>query len=594
VSDILNFAIGLEASAFIGGAEKGKSAVDKLSASLADGKAKLASYQAQLSRANDLGDVAGHAKYSQLVDQGKKSVFDLTQQLEQVPVSAGGASSALGALPPPLLAIAAGATVAIGGAVALGSALAGLVEHALEVTGVNERLAATFDALGDTRGGKNTLEFLNDLSTELPQSRAQLAEWTKQLQATGVTDLGELRAQIKATAGAQAILGDAGAHAYTKLQEKVHLAVEAHTPLKIATKGLTTLYHAGLNIEDVAQRMGVGTNELASSLKAGTVDAQKFGNALTESLLAKGKRPLEAMGNELGVLKQKGKETIDHLFDGIETGPLVGAIKGVIMLGDQSQPSGQAMKAGLGGALNSVIKLIGSAITEATVFFLDVEIFALDAYIAMKPLISAFEKVSSLSGKVASFVAPAFAGPGDTNSGLREAPGALERAGSFGNVGTAIGVGNALTGGIGGSLAALPVLVYDTISSIGGGAARDAAHASGVELGKATIEGIREGTDTHSPSPLVIGIGRSIGLSLGMGMEASPEPARASRTISGYALGGLAGGGHGGAANGNGGGTVIHVGNISITAPEGVTDAATLGAMGLTIALERMQLAAGR
>jgi hypothetical protein len=593
VSDILSFGIGLEASAFIGGAEKGKSAIDKLSSSLEDAKGKLSSYQAQLSRANDIGDVAGHAKYSQLVDQSKRSVFDLTQQLESVPSSAGGASSALGALPPPLMAIAAGAAAAVGVVVKLGEGLGELVGRALEVTGVNERLAATFDALGDTRGGKNTLELVNDLATELPQSRAQLAEWTKQLQATGVTDLGELRSQIKATASAQAIMGDSGAAAYEKLREKISIATESHTPLKIATKGLTALYKAGLNIEDVAGRMGVSTNELATSLKAGTVDAAKFGDALTQSLTAKGKRPLEAMSNELGTLHTKAKETIDHLFDGIDGGPLVSAIKGVILLGDQSQPSGQAMKAGLGGALNAVISLIGKAITEATVFFLDVEIFALDAYIAMKPLIRGFEKVAELSGKVAGFVAPALEGPKNPNSAFGEAPSAGERAAGFANVGTALGVGNALTGGVGGALAALPVLAFDTISSIGGGAARDAAHASGVELGKATIEGIREGTDTHSPSPLVIGIGKSIGLSLGMGMEAAPEPARAARTVSANVVGGLAGGGHGG-AHGAGGGTVIHVGNISITAPEGVTDAAQLSAMGLTTLLERFTLVAGR
>lgn len=585
MTDILNFAIGLESSSLVGGAEKGKSALDKLSSSLEKSKGELSGYQAQLKKANDLGDISGHAKYSALVDQSKRSVFDLTQQLEQVPAGASGASSALAAVPPPLLAIAAGAAVAVGGFVALGSVAVSLVERAIEVTGANERMAASFDALGDTRGGKNTLELLGQLKWELPQTKSQLADWTKQLQATGVTDISELRTQLTATASAQAIMGDAGAAAYEKLREKVSVAVEAHTPLKIATKGLTALYKAGLNIEDIAGRMGVSTNELATSLKGGTVDAAKFGDAMTKSLLEKGKRPLEVMNNEMGTLKTKAKSTVDGLFADIETGPLLGAIKGVIMLGDQSQPSGQAMKAGLGGALSVVIGLMGKALTEATVFFLDVEIFALDAYIAMKPLIGAFEKVAELGGKAKDFLAPK--GP---EKGPLEKTSALERAS---NVGSATAIGTAFGGPMLGAAVGAIDLGVQIAKSLGEDAAIAVARESGVELGKATIAGIREGTDTHSPSPLVIGIGRSIGLSLGMGMEASPEPARASRTISGHALGGLA---RGGAANNNGGGggVVFHIGRIDITAPEGVTDAATLGAMGLSVAFERYQLASGR
>src|SRR6185436_19373319 len=195
-----------------------KSALDELSSSLDDAKGKLSSYEAQLRRANDIGDIAGHQKYSALVDQSKRSVFDLTQQLESLPASAGNASGALGALPPPLLAIAAGAATAVGGLVAVGSVIAGLIEKAFEVTGANEKLAASFDALGDTRGGKNTLDLVKQLTKELPQSKAQIVEWTKGLQAAGVTDISELRAQIKATASAQAIMGDSGAKAYEKLR----------------------------------------------------------------------------------------------------------------------------------------------------------------------------------------------------------------------------------------------------------------------------------------------------------------------------------------------------------------------------------------
>ena len=167
------------------------------------------------------------------------------------------------------------------------SAIESLVEQAMEATEVNKRLSATFEALGAQgpgSGGK-TLAFLNDLSSKLPQSRAQLAEWAKAYEAMGVTDLGELRGQIKATASAQAIMGDEGASAYQHIAERIRVAVEEHKGLKLADKQLKTLYQSGLNVTEVAAAMGLSTAQaLAAQLKAGTVDAAKFGAVLQKRL----------------------------------------------------------------------------------------------------------------------------------------------------------------------------------------------------------------------------------------------------------------------------------------------------------------------
>jgi hypothetical protein len=511
-----------------------------------------------------------------------------------------GAASMLDAVVPGLGTVAS-AAIRAGGAV--GGFFVGLtqtaVETALEVTEVNEKLVATFDALGaqGPTSGKATLEMLNQLSgpSGLPQARAQLADWTRQLEATGVTDLGELRTQIRATASAQAIMGDSGAAAYEKIREKVAIAVESHTPLKIATKGLTGLYKAGLNITDIADRMGVSTNKLAADLKAGTVDAQAFGNAMTESLLEKGRKPLDAMGNEMGTIKRKAGEIFGHLFDDIETGPLVQAVKGLIYLGDQSEPSGRALKMGLTGAVNSVISALGKAVVEGELFFLRTEALALEAYIAVKPLIHAFETVAGYAGKVGDFLS----GPAKPEFSLEQPSRAEQVGGAVGSTATAATVGGLVGSAFGVSAVGeaggtLLVGTYELLKNMADDTARGIARESGVTLGKETIAGIKEGTETHSPSKAAIRIGMSLGEGMGMGMTSSPEPQRAARTVSSRALGGLASGaGAAGGIFGGGGIRIDHL-ELHITAPSGVTDATAVTAMSLAVALERYQLASGR
>ncbi len=261
----LKFSIGLQNDVTPAAAAAGTS-IRKLATELTDAKGKLAGFQAQLTRAKSLGDIAGYQKYTDLVNTTKRSVFDLTQTID----AAGGAPKKLGAgflrvvepaevmrhafaatsagitefassivagdlkgavsgiadtfaglattldLVYPGLGQVASAAIKVGGAFA--AATVGVIEFgvktALAVGEVNERLFQTFQAFGKgpDAGGK-TLDFLNKLSTQLPQSRDQLAEWTQKFQAMGVTDLGQLRQQIKATAAAQANLPKSGAEA---------------------------------------------------------------------------------------------------------------------------------------------------------------------------------------------------------------------------------------------------------------------------------------------------------------------------------------------------------------------------------------------
>jgi len=498
------------------------------------------------------------------------------------------AAGSLGTVGVALGAVAAAAVGAAAAIAGLASASESLIVKAYEVVNVNQLMTARFQAMGDGAegGGKKTLAMLDGLASVLPQSREQLAEWTQQIQKMGVTDLSKIRTELMATASAQALLGEGGAAAYEKISRKVNDAIEGQHALKITSKELTRTIGTALTA-DVAARLGMSLGDLETKLKAGTVDAGKFGDALSKALTEKGKGPLDAMSNSLSALKTKASEAFSHLFDDVDTKPLTDAFRNLIAVIDQGQPSGQAMKAGVTGALNAIIRVVGHAITEAEVFFLRLEVGALEAYIALKPIISAVSKIGSVMSSLAGAVGGAAGAAGGKAAGaLGVEPAAAQDVGSR--------IGQQTLFGLAGPVAQMSNLVGQMVADFANAKALEVAHSSGMQLGQATLDGMKEGVQAHSPSVEAMRIGMNISEGLGAGMMASPAHEQAARTISSDALGALGSGGAkalGSPAPANTNNTTIAV---HITAPEGVTDAHELSVVGLSAALERFQIGSGR
>jgi|SRR5580658_5441503 hypothetical protein len=379
-------------------AQKASASISEVRHKLDEAKVALSTYQAQQRRAAAIGDVEGYRRYSDAIKHARGEVYLLTDALGPLKKETGGVGESLKT-------IAEGVGLERLGEIALETGrrivegvvdgLKEVVATAFEVVEVNERMRASFEALGGAGAGEKTLAFVDDLARKLPQSRAQLAGWTKEIQALGITDLGQIRGQVLALASAQAIMGDEGVAAFKQLQLRIRGYAEAGQGVKLETRSLAELYRAGVTQNDIAHAMGITTAQLAAELKAGTVNATKFGNALTEALVAKGKGPLEAMGNELGTLKEKAIETFEHFFDGIDTSPVTDALKSVISLGDQGTPSGRALKQGITAGLNEIIKVMGEAITEGEIFFLDLEIGMLKSKPTIAQLRDAIDDVKT-------------------------------------------------------------------------------------------------------------------------------------------------------------------------------------------------------
>lgn len=617
-------------------AHKASKAVEGLSNDLKSAKSQLSFFQSQLTLAKQLGDVEGYHKFSEAVSKSRREVFDLGTALGQAPqqgkkileikdpaeiahralegVTAGvrgmaaslkggeakgvieGATESLAGLAQALdlvvpgLGQVAAAVVKVGGAFVAMTVgiIQGGVELALEVTAVNAQLEATFQALGKgPEAGKKTLEMLDDMSRTLPQSRDELAEWTREINKMGITDLSEVRQELLATASAQAILGKGGDAAYTRISKKVQDAIEGHHKLTIASKELTKTIGDNL-ASAVAGKMGMSLEQLEQKLKAGTVDAQKFGIVLEETLIEKGAGPLDKMWMSTGRVTDKLKKSFGELFADVDTKPITDAMRNLLALFDQATPSGQAMKGNVTTAFNGIVKAIGGAITEGEVWFLEMEVYVLSLQLALKPLVGTIQKIGSAlnsAGQAVGLVSKPGTPPPPPKSAEQMELGAVAGTAKFllpsGPLGQAVSAGIGIAEG----------LISGMLSR------KTAVDAAGHDLGATGARGAKEGAQVHSPSKLTMQVGEYMAQGLAIGMTRSAAPEKAGRQISGNAIGSMVGSALTSPPanqNGGGGGPTVHIDNLTIMAPQGVTDANSLSASGIVLALEKFQLASGR
>jgi hypothetical protein len=496
------------------------------------------------------------------------------------------------------------AIIKVGGAFA--AVTAGVVqwgiETALEVNAVNASLEALFETFGEGAGaGKKTLDMLDDVAKDLPQSREELAKWTSEIQKMGVTDLSQIKHQLLATASAQAL----HITGYEKLAKKIHMAMEGSNKLKLSEQKLGAAIGPAMSAA-VAQKLGLTLTQLEAKLKAGTVNATEFGNALDEALIEKGAGPLDKMWLKTGTIVAKIKESFRELFGSIDTKPITDAMRVFLSLFEKGKPSAEGMRATITDVFNDIAKVIGWAITEGTVKFLELEVAVLEVKIAVQPLttavkelIAAFDALPSdddASGWQATLMGIKLAAEGlavvlqPIIDGLKLVN-ALSHIGEskpigFVSLDRAAPVADAKATGVD-----MGKGLVNGMDSMTGN-----VRAAGQKLGEAAADGVKVGAGAHSPSVKAMEIGDYISQGLAIGMVQSSAPSDAGRQVSTNALGSMLGQSvTSPPANQNGGGGVNISGLvININAPHGVTDAAGLSASSLVLAIEKFQLASGR
>lgn len=269
---------------------------------------------------------------------------------------------------------------------------AGLIQSgaafALEAAGAKTAMLNMFDAMGGgIATGQQTEAMIDNLKAKTGVAKDELVAYTKAVMAMGETDLSKIEGSITAMASANAIMGQEGVSAFTALKAKIEQATAAGVGLKLADKQLASLYKTGVNVDDVAKKMGLSTKALRDQLNSGTVNAAKFGDAMQEALIEKGKGPLDTMTSQLPYLKKLFMESIGDMFEDIDVAPFLASIKDLFKVFSQASPAGQAMKSGIGGFFKEVFATATKVVPYIKSFFLDLVILALKAYIAAKPIV---------------------------------------------------------------------------------------------------------------------------------------------------------------------------------------------------------------
>lgn len=224
-----------------------------------------------------------------------KSVGGLVSQFGELVPGIGAAVAAVGA-----------AAAALGGGAAL---VVGTISKVADGVEQSNLLFAKF--------GAPTIAMFDDLGKQVGKTREQLGDMATQFRAMGITDVPALKQALLAASSAEAMMGQQGVSALQSLMSKVELAKQAHTGLKLEARGLgKQLADAGVSLDEVAAKMGETGPQLAAQLKAGTVSAQKFGDALQQAVIEKGAGPLGELANSFGAMWEQAKQTLfTSIFD---------------------------------------------------------------------------------------------------------------------------------------------------------------------------------------------------------------------------------------------------------------------------------------
>lgn len=237
-----------------------------------------------------------------------------------------------------------------------------------------ERTIAFYGALADGHAtGEQVAGMIGKIADKIGWTSSKLKPFAKDLMAMGHRDLPDLRQELVAVASAQALMGEGAGEAYVGLSRQIEVAVESGNKFTGTSKKLgKSLADIGLSIGDVADKMGISGKKLAESLKAGHVEADKLGEAIRDTMISKGKGPLDAMSHSLDAIGNRLHNTIEKVFKGANVKPFLQALENVV------DAIGQILgKVGpMGSTIDGVFKWAGGAVEDMAIMLIDAGFWA--------------------------------------------------------------------------------------------------------------------------------------------------------------------------------------------------------------------------
>lgn len=268
-------------------------------------------------------------------------------------------------------------------------------ELAIEASTAKTQMIAMFDALGEGKiTGEQVDNMLDGMSSKLGITKDAMVPLVQKFAAMGVTSQAALEKMTTAALQAKAIMkgSDAAADAFVNLSKKIQLAGETGLALKIPLKGLGSLAEMGLTVTDVAKEMGTTADVLGGKLKAGLnpKDAKAFGDAMQSALGKKGAGALETMSLTTKNLGEMLQQYIGDMFEDLMPviKPFLEEVKKLFGIFDsKTKPSGDALKTGIMAVLKTIFSWATKLVPLVRTFLLNIIIYALKAYIALKPIV---------------------------------------------------------------------------------------------------------------------------------------------------------------------------------------------------------------
>jgi len=274
---------------------------------------------------------------------------------------------------------------------------------AVEMGEQREHLTRMFTGLsGGDAAGEAMYASVQRLRKEVPQSEVEIAHWAATLEGAGMTDPSRVEASIKAMASASALMGGGqmGGEASSKVQALMAKSLETGR-----FKGMgRSLVGTGLSAKDLADQLGMTEENFQRAFQKGTISAQKGIDAMTQALSHKGADALAGSMGEVPTMIAKTKESLAHMFEGVDTKQLTGSIKEFLHVLDATTPSGKMMQSVIVIAFTSIGRVAADLIHSLTRVFLYIELGILRAVHMVHQLEAAWDRVTSTIGRAAGVV----------------------------------------------------------------------------------------------------------------------------------------------------------------------------------------------
>jgi len=453
-----------------------------------------------------------------------------------------------------------------------------MAEFAIASSEAKAASLATWDALGGgVVAGAEIDEMLDGLKVKLGVSKDQLGEFATGFLKMGINGKEALESLTTAAASAEAVTKGAG-QGFTALFQKVDAAAQTSAgKILLPAKGLQkALVAAGLNVQDMSKEMGLSTEEFSAQMAKGGIDANKFGDAMQTAITKKGIGSLERLANSSANIKKMFEENIGDMFEdlGDIVAPFMKEVADLFSIFQKDAPSAKAATAGIREVLTKVFAVATSLVPVVKHFLLDMVIYSLKAYIALKPIVQTIRDFATSAAGVAVvdslvFALKAIVGVVIVAIGLLAFLGAalVVMSAAFGAALGAVlqfgsDAGTALAEWVSGAATAASDFVAGLVSGITAGASQVIGAVKGLADG--ALGAFTGALGIKSPSKVMMQMGGYMTDGVAEGLDAGASDVHgAASGVADAAVKGTASGGSAGAPGGGKGGANITV-NVQI------------------------------